>query len=137
MVIVVARGKVSWYLGRGASSEVESIQAAFAVIDQRLAIASPVGRLQRVGRHVNHPPVPCRYIQYFNIAADIVSVRHEVVPGGSGDLDIPKQSLLDYVFVMRANEESHIDFISQRQTRNLLGRKGLTKPGDRHNIVRA
>src|SRR5262249_59132243 len=136
MVIVVVRGKVSGYLGRGAAAKIEPVKASFAIVDQRLAIAGPVGRLKRVRRPVNHPPVACRYVENLNIAADIVSIGYEVVVGWPGDLYIAKQNLLDYISIMRANEESDIDVVSQRQIGNHLGCKGLAKPRHRHDVTR-
>ena len=48
------------------------------------------------------------------MAADVFAVGHEIFPRRNADANIPKRATLHHVFVVRPNEQAHINVIAER-----------------------
>ena len=125
MIIVVAGGEPGVQGDGSPIGEVEAIQQALAVVDQRLAVPGPVGRLERLGRAVHDRALPRRDVEDLQIAPDVVPVGHEPVPRGGRDAHVAERGSFDHRVVMRADEQPDVDRVAERQVPHSYRRQAV------------
>ena len=133
VVVVVARDRSRIELCDRLGREVEPPQFAAAVEDQCLAVGGPVRCLDRDRRRVQHRPVPGLDVQHFEVAADVVAIRHPADLGRHDDADVGERRRLLHLRVVRAGEEADMDVGTEVRAVELGVDHRLAEPGHAHD----
>src|SRR2546430_8302416 len=115
--------------------EIEAVQQAPTVVNQRLAVLGPVRRLERLGRAVHDRTVPTRDIEDLQIAPDVVLVWHEPFARRCGDPYVAEGGALDYAVVVRPHEQPHVGLVAEREIRQPYRRQRIPELGRRQDVA--
>ena len=136
MVIVVVGDGAGLEGLRASGGQVKVVDSAFAIVeDQALAIGRPIGRLDGIGRGVDHFAMAGGYLQQFEVAAQgHLSPLIGLALVGGRDARVAKDAGLRYIGVMGADEEAYIDLIAQVEAHSIR-LKGFSIDCCTHNIL--
>src|SRR5262245_45060175 len=93
--------------------QIEAVQTAVPVVNQRLSVFGPIGSLQRVSNAVDNLPRTSLKVHHFEIATNVVAIRLEVVRRGNGNADVVEYCLFRYVLIMRTNKQPNINIVTK------------------------
>src|SRR5207302_8506152 len=98
-------------------------------------VLGPVRRLKRLGRAVHDRTVPARDIEDFQIAPDVVLVRHEPVARRCGDPYVAEAGALDYAVVVRADRQPDVGLVAEREVRYPYGHQSIAEARRRQDVA--
>src|SRR5258706_60463 len=111
-----------------------AIGATAGVVDERAAVARPVGRFEGLGRAQDALPAAGRDVEDLQDASDVVPVGHEAFLRRTDDPDVAERGLLDDARIVRAEEEASVDLVAQGQIGELALGHGIAEAGDGHRV---
>ena len=133
VVVVVRRGEARVDFRHGLRAQVEAVEAAVPVVDERAPVARPVRRLQGVGDGVDDPAPPRRHVEDFEAAPDVVAVLDEARGRRDSDAHAVEEGALGYVLIVRADEEADVDLLAEREALDAPRRERLAEARGRHD----
>ncbi len=137
VIVVVARRESRVDHRWLARLQIEAIEPAAAVVDQRLAVGRPVRRLNRTGLGVKHRAIARRDVHHLQVAADVVAIRRPAGLRRNHDAHVAEDRLLRHLRIVRTHEQTDIDVVAEIHIGHFRSRERLAELRDRHDELAA